>query len=233
MKKRNDWLPNRLATLLLMFQNIFAKIDGHAADLPLTAAQVARIKLICEEFIAVYNYVDQSRATTESLVEWRDRIFYGSPMGSTAKPPPGFPVYTEVVGSFIGIISEFRELRELIVALPGYTRAIGEDLMIVAIEATELVESEIAPDLKVRTESGYEVHLTGSMQGFKAMRIDYQRSATAQWNQAAFLIKLPGRFTLTPQTPGQPEAGQIRAIFIDDNEPFGNYSPSYPVTISS
>jgi len=233
MKKRTDWLPTRLADLIEMFQNILVKIDGQAPVLGLTPAQVTRIKLICEECIAVCNYVAQARATTESLVEWRENIFYGTPTGKDAPPPPEYPTYAAVGGSFIGIITEFRELRELIVALPNYTRAIGEDLMIVAVEGAELPENETAPELKVSTEGGYQVNVAGSMQGFKAMRVDYQRSGSSQWNQAAFLIKLPGKFAITPATPGQPESGQIRAIFIDDNEPYGNYSPSYPLTISS
>lgn len=227
-----DWLPRSLAAMLVMFTNVLAKIDPYEAILPITHAQTVRIKLICNEFIAVYNYVTQCRATTESLVEWRDNIFYGSPTGDDAKEPPAFPSYTEVSDSFIGIITEFRELRELIVASPGYTRAIGEDLMIVAVEGEKLTESEVAPSLKVTTDSGYEVHIVGKMQGMDAIRIEYQRSLTADWHQVAFFTRLPGRLTITPQTPGQPENGNIRAIFIEKNEPFGDYSPSYPVTIS-
>lgn len=215
-----------------MFQNILAKIAGYTAVLPLTAAQVTRIELICEEFIAVYNYVTQARATTESLVEWRDNIFTGSPAGEAAKNPPAYPAYTAVTDSFIGIFTEFRELVDLIKASPGYNKAIGEDLMIVAPETEKALEAEIAPDLKVATESGYKVSVAGSMQGMDAMRIEYQRSGSTAWNIAAFLTKLPGTFVINPATPGQPENGQIRAIFIKKNEEYGIHSPCYPVTIS-
>ena len=69
-----DWLPSRLAELLVMFQNVAAKIEGYKSILPITGQQVERITLICNEFVAVYNYVTQARATTESLVEWRTLI---------------------------------------------------------------------------------------------------------------------------------------------------------------
>ncbi|MGB2748966.1 MAG: hypothetical protein WBC34_12295 [Thiofilum sp.] len=202
MAKSGDWMRSRLADMLVMFQNVEIKIDGYKTILPLTPEQTIRIKLICQEFVAVYNYVTQSRATTESLVEWRDNIFYGSPTGDAAPAPPTFPTYTAVTDSFIGIITEFRELRELIVASPGYTKAIGEDLMIVAPETEKLVEAETVPSLKVSTESGYKVIASGSMQGMDALRFEYQRAGATTWNIAAFVTKLPAEFTITPATPG-------------------------------
>ena len=232
MSITRSWLPKRLADLLVMFQNVEIKIGGYKSVLPITSAQVDRIILICQEFIAVYNYVTQSRATTESLVEWRDNIFYGTPTGDAAPAPPTFPTYTAVTDSFIGIITEFREFRELIVASPGYTKAIGEDLMIVAPETEKLVEAETIPSLKVSTEGGYKVIAAGSMQGMDALRFEYQRAGSTTWNIAAFVTKLPAEFTITPATPGEPENGRIRAIFIKKNDEYGSWSPEYAVTVS-
>ncbi len=227
-----SWLPKRLADLLVMFQNVEGKIGGYTTILPLTTGQVDRIILICQEFIAFYNYVTQSRATTESLVEWRNVIFNGTPTGDAAPAPPTFPTYTAVTDSFIGIITEFREFRELIVASPGYTQAIGEDLMIVAPESEKKLAAETEPSLKVSTDTGYKVIVAGSMQGMDAMRVEYQRAASTTWNIAAFVTKLPAEFTVSPATPGDPENGRIRAIFIKKNDEYGSWSPEYSVTIS-
>ncbi|HRI02789.1 MAG TPA: hypothetical protein PLL77_03505 [Pyrinomonadaceae bacterium] len=232
MASATDWMPSRLADMLVMFQNVLAKIGGYKTILPITTGQVDRIVLICEEFVAVYTYVVQARATTESLVEWRDLILKGSPAGDAAPAPPVYPTYTVVTDSFIGILTEFRELRDVIVASPGYTTAIGEDLMIVKPATEKLVEADAAPELKVATAAGYEVTVSGSMQGMDAMRVEYQRAGSATWATVAFLTKTPGTFTITPATPGTPENGRIRAVFIKKNEQFGNFSPEYPVTLS-
>ena len=104
--------------------------------------------------------------------------------------------------------------------------------MIVAPESEGLVEAEIVPNLKVTTASGYEITVAGSMQSMDAIRIEYQRIGGASWSIAAFLTKLPGTFTITPQTPGEPEMGRIRGQFIKKNADFGNPSPEYPVTLS-
>jgi len=58
------------------------------------------------------------------------------------------------------------------------------------------------------------------------------RPKNGEWTTAAFFTKLPGGFTVSPQTPGNPETGHVRGILIKKNEPVGNPSPDYPVTVS-
>lgn len=104
--------------------------------------------------------------------------------------------------------------------------------MIVAVKPDELVPSEVTPELKVKTLPGFMVNVAGSMAGFDAMRVEYVRNGSTTWNIAAFLTKLPGEFHIAPATPGQPEAGRIRGVYIKKNEQFGNFSPEYAVTLS-
>lgn len=225
--------PGTLGEQAAMFANIKSKIGAYTAVLPITAAQETRIELICEIFLSAYEYVEQMRATTSSLVQWRDELFDGEPAGDPAPAPPGYAAYTAPPGSFIGILEEFRELRELIVASPGYTQSIGEDLMIVGAEIIKPNNPGlIKPSLTVTTAPGYVVNCSGSMQGYDAMRIEYMRQGSNVWTIAAFATKMPASFTITPATPGQPENGQIRAVFIEKNAEVGSFSPNYPVTVS-
>lgn len=229
---RRAWYPTSLADQAAMFQNIKGKIGGYTSVLPLTAAQETRIILICNIFITIYDYVEAMRATTSSLVEWRDEIFTGVPTGTAAPTAPAYSPVTMPAGSFRGIITEFKDLREFIVASPGYTEAIGEDLMIVGPELEVPSAPSVTPSLSVSTATGYVVNVAGSMQGCDALRIEYQRQGQTSWNIAAFATKMPANFTITPATPGQPENGQIRGIFIKKNAEFGNFTPNYPVTVS-
>lgn len=229
---KKPWFPTSMSDQSAMFLNIKGKISGYTTVLPITAAQTTRIILICDTFMDVFEYVEQMRATTASLIEWRQNVFTGEPTGAAAPAPPAFGTVTLPAGAFIGIITEFKELRELIVASPGYTDAIGEDLMIVGEEQTKAPEGVVAPSLTVTTSAGYSVHAAGSMKGYDAMRIEYQRVGSTAWNIAAFATKMPASFTISPATPGQPENGRIRAIFVQKNVDFGVYSPEYPVTVS-
>jgi hypothetical protein len=215
-----------------MFINVKSKIGGYTAILPITAAQTTAITLICNEFANVYNYVLQARATTESLVEWRDIILKGTPVGAAAPAPPAYPVYLALGGSTIGIFTAFRDYVDLIKASPGYTRAIGEDLMIVAVKPEGRVEGEVTPELKIKSTGGHTLQIAGSLQGLDAMRVEYIKDGTSVWHIAAFLTSLPAEISIALATPGQPETGRIRAVLIKKNEEFGNFSPEYPVTLS-
>ena len=232
MPQITDWMPSRMADQLTMFLNILAKINAYEPILPLTSDQVKRIKLICEEFIAIYNYVEQCQATTKSLTEWRDLCWKGSPVNDPAPAPPTYPTYNAVADSFIGILIEFRELRDIIVSSPGYTLAIGEDLMIVGTPQANAQPQDTAPSLKVVTSNNYAVKLSGSMQGMDAMRVEYYRKGSNTWQLVGYFTKMPGELTITPHVAGEPESGNIRAMFIKKNADFGNYSPEYAITVS-
>jgi len=230
-----NWFPNTMPAQLVLFQNVRAKSDTYMTVLPLTTAQIDRLNLICDIFVNTYTFATQAKSAMEAVTNWRDNIFNGSPAGTAASAPPTFVPATMPVGSFIGIFEEFRRMVDLIKSSPGYTRAIGEDLMIVASQNggadTNSTTNPVVPELKVSTSSGYNVAIAGSLKGMDAMRIEY-RPKNGNWTTAAFFTKLPGNFVVTPQTPGNPETGHVRGILIKKNEPVGNTSPEYPVTVS-
>jgi hypothetical protein len=230
-----DWIPKRLPEQLVMFQNVAAKIGTYETILPLTVAQVERIVLICDTFVGAYNFAAQTKVVMVSVTNWRDNIFHGDPAGTVAPAAPGLIAPVMPGTAFIGIFDEFRKLVDLIKSSPGYTRAIGEDLMIVGPAGngnggTNVIDV-LAPELKVTTAAGYKVKVAGSLKGTDAMRVEY-RPKNGDWATAAFFTKMPGEFAVTPQTPGNPETGHVRGIFIKKNELVGVPSADYPVTVS-
>lgn len=234
MKKQPDWFPRSRPQQLVMFTNIKAKIGGYQASLPLTAVQVDRIMLICETFIVVYNFVEQTRATMQQLTEWQDLIFTAEG-GTVGEDAPDAPKFNPVVlpdDAFVGIFPEFRKLRDDIVNADNYNHGIGEDLMIVAPEGEDVDLGDLLASAKLTPLAGYKVRAEGSLQGMSAMRFDYQRKGASGFTPVAFLTKLPAEFTITPHTPGEPETGVIRAVLLKNNEEVGQPSPLYPITIS-
>lgn len=235
MKRKNsNWLPTSRAQQLIMFTNIKAKIAGYVTSLPFPTAKKDRLVLICDTFIALSNYVEQTRATTQQLTEYQDLILTadGGTQGDPAPPVPEFKALTLPADAFVGIFEEFRKLVEDIKAADNYTRGIGEDLMIVAPEGADLIEDEIVAAMKIQTFAGYKVRVESSLQGMDAMRVEYQKRGASDWQIAGFLTKLPGEVTIAPTVPGNPESGEMRCVLISKNEPVGQFSPNYPVTVS-
>ena len=185
-----------------------AKSDVYQTVLPLTTTQVERLNLICDIFINAYNFAAQAKSAMEAVTNWRDSIFTGSPATTPAPAPPTFVTATMPVGSFIGIFEEFRKMVDLVKSSPGYTRAIGEDLMIVAPQIPDGGTNGLdllKPELKVATGSSYNVRIAGSLKGMDAMRVEY-RARNGEWQLAGFFTNMPNRFTVSPQTPGSPRS---------------------------
>jgi hypothetical protein len=223
------WWPTTLALQSLFFQNFQAKIGSYAAILGLTPAQVTAAQELCDAFIGSLNFVEQSRATMAAATQWRDLVFYGEPVGDPAGPSPVFPIggnppYTR------GVVTQMYELRDLILALPGYTTAIGEDLGLIGSEIMPPPENDVAPSLKTSVSTGYWVNISGSMQGMDGLRIEY-RPKGGNYSPVAFFTNTPGSFQVSPAAEGEPENGSVRAIFIKKNAEYGEFSPEYPVTV--
>jgi hypothetical protein len=224
------WWPGAMPAQLVLIQNFQSKIGQYATILGLSPAQMTAANGLCDAFVGSFNSAEQCKTSMLAVTRWRDEVMYGSPAGQPSPAAPVFPVigandYT------LGVVTQFFQLRDLIVASPGYNSQIGDDLGIVGTEIAPTPPDLVTPNLKPVTSAGFWVNLTGSMQGMDALRVEYARSG-GQFSTVAFLTKTPGGFQITPQNPNQPESGHIRAVFIKKNAEYGNYSADYPVTVS-
>ena len=228
---RKYWLPKAKPAQLLVVQNFRVKLEAYAVQLGLSPAEVTEALAMCDAIVGAINIAEQCKQSMLALTQWRDDVLSGEPLGSAAPPAPVFPV----VGATTyerGVLKQFAKLRDQIVSSPGYTQAIGEDLGIIGPESTRPAPGSITPDLKAETSTGYRVNLTGSMQGMDALRVEYSRDGGENFQTVAFLTATPGGFQIAPANPNQPEKGVIRAVYIKRNEEIGNFSASYPVTVS-
>ncbi len=60
---RKPWWPHSLAEQLAIMVNTLAKIAGHQVALGLSSTQVDRIEMLCNTYIAVYNWIEATRET--------------------------------------------------------------------------------------------------------------------------------------------------------------------------
>ena len=229
MPRKHYW-PNSLSDQLVLMANFLVKIPVYGAGLGLTPAQVTAAEALCEAFIGAVQSTEQCKTTMQAMTQWRDDILYGEGGPSATPQAPVFPV----VGATLypeGVVKSFMKLRDQIVAAPGYTQAIGEDLGVVGPETSKPAPESVIPVLKAETSTGYWVSVSGSMQGMDALKVEYSRNGS-DFTTVAFLTNTPQGFQIDPQTPNQPEKGFIRAKFIKKSEEVGQYSANYPVTLS-
>jgi hypothetical protein len=173
-------------------------------------------------------------AYRDALTNHRRVMSRGAVGEATPALPPALvltpPITTDPVtpGIWQRNNEDVRRVREA----PAYTDETGGLLGIIPIVQEAPTEETTQLSLKVSTALNYHVKVAGNMLGFDALRIDYQRNGSTAWTLAAYITKLPAEFQITPATPGQPEQGRIRGVYIKDNQEFGQYSPEYPITVS-
>lgn len=228
---RGKWWKGDMPSQRATMANFKSKIGIYQAELGLSPAAVTAAQALCDAFIQAYDFAENVENTGKAVTKWRNDVFRGEPTGGPIPDPPVFAIGTPSPGT-LGVVTQFFELREQLVVNAGFTDAIGEDLGILGPEIGEEPEEEVAPVLKISTETGFKVNISGSMQGNSQLRIEYRKSGTANWQLVTFVTNLPAEVPVAPATPGQPETGEIRAIFYRKNQEYGTYSPNYPVTLS-
>ncbi|HMS38799.1 MAG TPA: hypothetical protein PKE69_01135, partial [Pyrinomonadaceae bacterium] len=102
--KNRDWMPGTRAGKYLMFNNFRAKIENYQATLGFDNDLKAKLWLICDIYIELYQKIEQIRATMADLTSWQEAILNGEPRGDAAPAPPVFVAIALPANSFIGIL---------------------------------------------------------------------------------------------------------------------------------
>lgn len=229
MTPSSKWFPTNLQDRAAWFQNFVTQFTPLATMLGFSASEVADITNDNADFQSIAATTVELEAFASAVRQFRITLTEGD----IGDPQPQFPAENfspppnaRPAGMFERIDDYVKRIR----TAAAYTPEIGAALGI--IPSPPPPPGPVQPDLKVTTSTGFKIAVAGSMKSMDAIRVEYQRNGASGWSLAAFLTKMPGEFTITPATTGEPEAGRIRAIFIKKNAETGSFSPEYPVTVS-
>ncbi len=236
MSVSSDWMAGTLGGKALMFQAIIDNLPGVQAALGMDNTQRTRITDLAEEFLNGYEFRSQVVAWDDACGTWFDQMMNGDGDGNTGGPmadPPAAPTFTATANQIYGVIKEFRKERESMLTLPGWTKTIGELLMIVKPDTPSLNLNDISPTLKaVAAQSGYEVAVIVSDRGGTEMwDLEYRRKG-GDWVLLGTYGGKGVTAVITPTTPGEPEQIDLRMRCKKNNLPVGNYSETRTVTVS-
>ena len=228
-----DWYPKRRDEQRAMYENVLDKIDDYKVVMPdfLTPERVERIKLICQMYIAVYDYLLQAEARLDAFYQFQKDLEKGAE-GEPVDVPPGFATLAMPAGAFKGFVTEFRSLMGLLKRQDEYTEAMGVDLKIVKVKSEPISDDQKQPAFKYEMRQGYRVYATGSMQGMRAANFYYRRKGSDIWAFVGYLTRTPGEIHIPPQQSGVPESGEIKSIFFEDNHEVGLFSTNTEITLS-
>ena len=237
MGSSNDWMSGTLGGKALMFQAIEANLAGVQAALGMDNTQRERALNLAAEFLNGYQFRSQATAWDDGIGTWFEQMMNGDGDGNTGGPiadPPAAPTFAATANQMYGVIKEFRKEREAWLTLPGWTKTIGETLMVVKAEAPSLNPNDISPSLKATAaQSNFEVAIVvGDRGGMLMFDVDIRRKG-GEWTQFTTLGGKGATVTIPPTTPGEPEVIDIRVRMRDkNNQSVGNVSETRTVTIN-
>jgi hypothetical protein len=229
---RQFWWPKSLGDQQTRVKDIKEKIGGYQVPLGLTLAEVTEIEDLCTAIIEAYEFHASTDATQQAVTEWRDQVWYGTPVGDAVSPAPIFAVKGAVTFTR-GSITQLFKWRENILTRDGYTEAIGEDLGFIGPE-------EEAPDLGTFKPT---LKADAAQQGGFALGVTIgNRGKSDQWVLSAALVgstawQQLGTFTgktanaAWPGTGNDPITIQLRVQLRRDNANYGQPSDIVLVTV--
>lgn len=225
-------LPRKESEANLVCQNIAAKLGDYQTTLGLSAGDVSRAVNNATVFQYLLNVAPQFEAAKRQFSTYKDEILNGEPNA----PTPDTPEYTvpqmantTIVSS--GIIKWTNNLIERIKRADGYTSDIGKDLGIADDskpgggigEHGADFEQTLKTTLKGMALANDTVQIAFNKQGLPAVRIQMRRGAAQEWINVGDAFTSP-LIDAAPSIGGNPERREYRAVYLKDNQPFGQWS---------
>lgn len=217
---RAAWHANWAAQIVALA----AKYNIGAATLAQTAADNAWIQ-----------YWAQARHDADQIKQQLTKYFNDVSGNDPSLDPPA-PIDFSLKGTAPaevppGIEFRTREIARQIKGTVAYSQADGELLGIVSPTVTPNDLSGLTPEFTLRTLANFELEAAFKKNGTDALKFEIRHKG-GNWAMGAFLLTSPGTFAVVPAAAGVAEQIEVRAIYLQKNNPIGNFSDAKPAFIA-
>lgn len=218
-----DWYPQGADSRAAWHANWAAQLPALATKYGIAAAattQVAADNTWMQYWVQARHDADQLK---QQLTKYFNEIG-----GSDPSLDPPAPIDFTLQGTAPaevppGIEFRTREIARQIKGHASYATADGELLGIVSPKETNGDLSELTPEFTLKTLANFELEATFKKQGMDALKFEVRHKG-GNWQMAAFLLTSPGTFAVVPAAAGVAEQIEVRAVYLQKNNPVGNFS---------
>ena len=217
------WFPLSFAERAGWFQTFsinFATLGPGLGFTPLEIADVntdnASVQLLYQWSLLVDNF-------SKGMTSYRREVLEGKD-GDPEADQPQAPDFGDNTIVLPGIYERLDKLVKRIKVAPSYSDEEGQQLGIVAPKVDPIAPGTNPPVLKLYASPGNVVNVEFIRGNTDGIRIQTSLDKSNVWNNEGTFKKSPAAITI-PAGPGDlPRSVQVRARFVEGNDPVGDYS---------
>jgi len=232
------WFPRKESDRRTLLNNLADKLPGdYATKYGITAAELDTLETFRKWFNWTLDALEYIRQKALGYTGFRDALGYGKGTATGAlTQPTGFALAPQPTGgnppaALVPQANGWKFVASLVNRIKGhaaYAVADGQDLAIEGAQESVADPETTKPVIEVVRVAGGKVEVRWKKGGFTGVRIEVDRG-NSQW---AFLAvdTMPDYLDTVTAAAGTTALWKYRAIYLDGDEPFGQWSD--PVSIA-
>jgi hypothetical protein len=239
MPKQN-WFPKKESDRRTLLNNLADKLPGtYATKYGLTADELTTLGNFRLWFNWTLDTLEAIRQKAQGYTGFRDALGYGkgTATGALTLPPALALAATPATTAtppvpIVPLANGWKFTASLVNRIKGhaaYAEADGEDLGIIGAEEAAADPETTKPDLKLVRGAGGHIEVQWKKSGFTGVRIEVDRGNGA-WVFLAIDTEPHYVDTLT-LAPGTTALWKYRALYLDGDEPFGQWSDTVQIAV--
>ncbi len=228
MVPSHKWFPQSLAERAGWYGNFNNNIQTIGASVGFAPGELDSINKDTENIVYVARAAVQVEAYAKAINQYRKAFTEGDIGDATPEFPadPGFvlPHPAQSAGAFERLDNYVRRIR----AAPTYTDAMGSLLGIIPRQRELAAPDEAAPELTAKVSPGNEVTVKFVRGRSDGIHIEANVDGGG-WTDMGRFVKSPAVFIVPQNEGGTPRGVEIRARYLNGNDPVGDWSDSVTV----
>ena len=236
---KQSWFPKKESDRRTLLNNLADKLPGaYATKYGITAGELTTLGDFRLWFNWILDTLEAIRQKAQGYTGFRDALGYGkgTAAGSLTLPPALTLAATPTSGAPpVAIVPQangWKFTASLVNRIKGhaaYATADGDDLGIVGAEEQSADPETTKPELKLVRVGGGHVEVQWKKSGFTGVRIEVDRG-TGQWAFLAIDTE-PHYVDTTMLAPGTTALWKYRALYLDGDAPFGQWSDTATIAV--
>ena len=228
MVPSHKWFPMNLQERAGWYGNFNNNMQTIGASVGFSPAELDSINKDTENIVYVARAAVRVEAYAKAINAYRKAFTEGDIGDATPGFPadPGFvlPHPAQPAGAFERLDNYVRRIR----ASPLYTDTMGALLGIIPRQREIAAPDEAAPELTAKVAAGNEITVKFIRGRSDGIHIDANVDA-AGWTDVGRFVKSPAVFTVPQNEARTPRGVEIRARYLDGNDPVGDLSSTVTV----